>query len=247
MDRKFQFSDKQWHNLILTTLIQNPLIILCKHKPAPGEYQRGQYLPYEKWDYCLHLYEEFLSTHHIAYWPYDYMWGDQSIKLFLEIATEYSHDMDWWTPMWKKGIGCIGSPHPKVLLVAERIGPNNMNNIPFETGPTGQMLTELLVKTGTPLGLFAVTNFVKSFRRDDRPPNEDDYSLLGTELDHLKPQHVIFMGSVSKAGAKEATVRGIPYTLLPHFGAYSHRGDTTVDKYIPEWRRIVGITPTQAL
>jgi len=145
--------------------------------------------------------------------------------------------------MWKSGWGCVGSPLPKILLVAERIGPNNTHNIPFETGPTGLMLSDLLRKAGTPLGKFAVTNLVKSWRRDPREPNDEDMRLLGIELDHLKPEKVVFMGSVAKKGYKEAKKRGIPCSEMTHFGYYSHRGDHSVDRYLPFWRQEFGTTP----
>lgn len=248
MDRKFAFTMKQWHNIILTTLIQKPFVILFKHKPAPHEYSADQYLPYDKWDKCLHYYEVFLSTHKIPYLPYDYSWRQEgTIRLFLDMAADYSNTVEWWLPMWKGGYGCIGSPNPKVLLVAERMGPNNTHIIPFETGPTGQMLTDLLTRTGTPLGLFTVTNFIKSFRGDTRDVNDCDFKLLGSELDHLKPQHVVFMGSIAKLGWKEAKDRGIPYTFVPHFGAYSHRGIKSVEDYIPKWRNLMGIIPVKEL
>lgn len=147
--------------------------------------------------------------------------------------------------MWKSGWGCIGSPHPKVLLVAERMGPNNKHSLPFETGPTGKMLSDLLYITKTPLGKFAVTNFVKSFRRDTREPNAQDFELLGTELDHLNPEKVIFMGSTAKKGAKEAAKRGIPSSQITHFGHHSHQGNTSVDNYIPFWSEQFGIIQSQ--
>ncbi|GAH51196.1 unnamed protein product, partial [marine sediment metagenome] len=45
------------------------------------------------------------------------------------------------------------------------------------------MLSDMLEQTSTPLGKFAVTNMVKSFRRDPRPPNEQDKEWLRIELE----------------------------------------------------------------
>jgi hypothetical protein len=247
MDRSFKFSLKQWHNLILTTLIQNPLIILCVHKPNPLSYSKDQYLPLTKWDECLQLYEDFLHSHHITHVTYDYATSSLDIHNLVMISMDQSKDMGWWEPMWRSGWGCVGSPHPKVLLVAERIGPNNTHNIPFEWGPTGGMLSDLLYATKTPLGKFAVTNLVKSFRRDTREPNDEDLKLLGIELDHLKPETVIFMGSVAKKGAKEATKRGIPSSQITHFGYHSHRGSTSIEAYIPFWKEQFGIVSTELI
>ena len=163
MKRDFAFTMKQWHNIILLTLAQNPLIVLCTHKPAPSEYPSDQYLPYAEWDECLRLYREFLSTHLIQHIEYDYLGRTKAfIDTLLALETIHKDQVSWWPSIWKGGYGYICSTRPKVLLVAERQGPNNMNSLPFETGPTGYMLTNMLADTGTPLGKFAVTNMVKS-------------------------------------------------------------------------------------
>ncbi len=248
MGRKFAFTMKQWHNIILLTLAQNPVVILCTHKPAPSEYPRDQYMPYDKWDECLRLYKEFLTTHHIRYTTYNYvMRHPASVGNLIMLESMYKNEMLWWQPMWEAGYGFIGSVSPKVLLVAERIGPNNMNNLPFETGPTGKMLTNMLTTTGTPLGKFAVTNMVKSFRRDTRPPNEADQNLLHIELEHLKPEKVVFMGAVAKYGIKVAKELNIPHVEIPHLGSLHHKGVTDMSGYHAQWRKIMGMVPTLTL
>ncbi len=240
MNRSIKFSAKQWHNVILTTLIQNPVIILCTHKPRREDYDADQYLPYDKWDMCMELYFKLIGAESIPIITYDYAKQDDSIiSTILNIHRHQVHDVAWWRPMWEEGVGCTGSIRPKVLLVAERIGPNNMHNIPFETGPTGDMLTDLLIRTKTPLGLFTVTNFIKGPRRSTRDPNDRDLKLLGIELDNLRPQHVVFMGQVAKKASKEAKSRNIPFTCIPHFGAYAHRGITSVEPFIPKWNEII--------
>jgi len=247
MDRVFKFSIKEWHNLLLTTLVQNPLVILCTHKPVENQYAPNQYLPYDKWDMCLELYQDFLGSHGIPYVRYNYLSPVMTHWQMKLLSEAMENKMEWWKPMWMFGWGYIGSPSPKVLLVAERIGPNNTHNIPFETGPTGHMLSDLLRKTNTPLDKFAVTNLIKSWRRDTREPIETDFELLGVELDHMKPEQVIFMGSVAKKGAKEAKARGIQFSEITHFGYYSHRGDHSIDRYIPYWRQTFGMTPISPL
>lgn len=244
MHRKPAFTMKQWQNVILLTLIQNPLIILCTHKLHEREYRKSQYLPYDQWSRCLALYQHFLNTHQIKHIEYDYL-GPVTTGALEIIHRKHIDEAAWWRQMWKEGIGCIGSTHPKVLLVAERLGPNNMNNLPFETGPTGKMLTDMLAETGTPLGKFTVTNLVKSYRRDPRNPNDDDLRLLRLELEMLKPQKVVFMGSIAKLGIRTAMDAGIDHHEIAHFGYYSHRGITEISKmpaYTEEWRKIMGIT-----
>ena len=241
MQRDFRYSMKQWHNIILLTLAQNPLFILCTHKPNENKYSQEQYLPYKEWNNCLALYKYFLKTHHIRYIEYDYN-GPITVGALEIMHQKHIDETTWWSGMWVNGMGYIGSAHPKVLLVAERLGPNNMNNLPFETGPTGHMLTDMLVQTGTPLGKFAVTNLVKSFRRDTRNPNNDDYRLLRLELEMLKPEKVVFMGGIAKLGIKTAKDAGIPYETIVHFGYWSHKGTTSVSSYIDSWRKTMGIT-----
>lgn len=248
MQRDFKFTAKQWHNILLMTLIQNPVIILCVNKPPMDKYDAGQYLPYDRWDYCLELYRMFLSSHHIPYFTYDYASRESiNYQKLVDQSRQQSDDMLWWKNLWQRGWGCAGSTHPKVLMVAERIGPNNTHNIPFETGPTGYMLSDLLVKTGTPLGKFTVTNYVKSFRRDDRKPNDTDKGLLRLELENLKPEKVIFLGSVAKGGAKIAKELGIEFTEFTHFGYYSHQGSTSIEPYIQSWNQVFGIVPSKPL
>lgn len=242
MNRKFRFSMKEWHNLLLLTLMQNPLVVLCTHKPMEYEYSREQYLPYEKWDQCMVLYKAFLTTHHIRYYEYDYLTPDPAaIQSMLMLEEKWRKQMDWWAPMWQVGYGCIGSTTPKVLLVAERIGPNNTNNLPFETGPTGKMLTDMFVATGTPLNKIAISNMVKSWRRDPRPPIPADLDLLRVEIEHLKPEKVVFMGSVAKYGMRLTKELGIPTESIVHLGYYNYKRITDMSPYHAEWRRIMEV------
>ncbi len=248
MKREFAFSMKQWHNIILLTLAQNPLVVLCTRKPPENEYSVEQYLPYSEWDECLRLYRKFLSTHCIQHIEYDYLSRTEAFaKNLIPMEAAHRDIVSWWPQAWKSDFGFIGSIRPKVLLVAERIGPNNMNSLPFETGPTGKMLTDMLVATGTPLGKFAVTNMVKSFRRDPRPPNEADQDLLRIELMHLKPEKIVFMGAVAKYGITVAKELNIPHVEIPHLGSLHHKGVTDMSGYHAQWRKIMDMIPTLSL
>lgn len=244
--RKFMFSLKEWHNLILLTLIQNPLIILCTHKPLCHEYEKEQYLPYEKWDECMRLYKEFLTTHHIMHLEYDYI-HPLELPVIHTIESNHKKRINWWKPMWEAGYGAIGSSYPSVLIVAERIGPNNLNNLPFETGPTGHMLSTMLADTKTPLGKVAITNLVKSYRRDPRPPNSNDLDLLRIELSHLLPKKVVFMGAVAKKGIPVAIEHNTEHIEIPHLGYYHHQGITDMGNYHAVWRQIMNMVPTLTL
>ena len=243
MGRPFAYSLKSWHNVILLTLAQNPLIILCTNKPSSGQYSASQYLPYEKWDQCLHLYEELLNTNHIRYIKYDYC-RNISADTLLTLESEFRKEMEWWISMWKSGWGFVGSPHPSFLLVGERQGPNNLNCIPFETGPTGLMLSNMLMETKTPLGVLAITNMVKSFRRDSRDVNDHDLDLFEQELTHLNPKKVIFMGSVAKKGIALARAHGCEVGKIVHLGNLNYRGVTDMSTYNNDWAKHINLVPS---
>jgi len=245
MNRPLQYNPKQWHNILTMTLIQNPVIVLCTHKPSPTAYPEDQYLPYRLWDKCLMLYREFLTTHHIPYTEYDYATaGINYPDNLLTIHTQFNSHMDWWRKHWLAGYGCAGSSNPQFLLVAERQGPNNMHSVPFETGPTGAMLTNMLIATGTPLGWFAVTNMVKSFRRDPRPVNAEDVALLEEEITNLHPKKVIFMGSPARKGIPAAKALGCEVGTLVHLGSLNYKGVKDMSGYHTEWKKLIGLVPT---
>lgn len=245
MNRPFRYNLKQWHNILIMTLIQNPVIVLCTHKPLQFSYRTDQYLPYKLWDKCHALYVEFLTTHHIPYTEYDYHTaGANYPDLLLRIQSQFNSQMGWWKEHWKAGYGCAGSPSPQFLLVAERIGPNNVHNVPFETGPTGAMLSNMLAATSTPLGKFTVTNMVKSFRRDTRQVNARDVELLEEEIKCLKPRKVIFMGSLAKRGIPVARTQGCEVGTLVHLGSLNYKGVKDMSGYHNEWRKLIGLVPT---
>lgn len=257
---KFQYTDKQFHNLILSTLAQRPLIILATNIPDEDVYntyirEEEDHEPtlYRLLEDILQSYVFYLSVHKIPFIRYDFKKikkakeFDTYLDTLISLERNFRESINWWIPLYKEGIGYIGSPTPKYLLVAERLGPNNLNNLPFEAGPTGQMLTDLLVKTRTPLGEFAVTNIVKSHRLDTREPNERDLELFELELTELMPEKVIFMGAVAKSGIKIADKLKIEHIEIPHFGYYAHKGIVNVDAYKPGWNKMLGRGGAQML
>lgn len=244
MNRPIQFDIRQMHNLATMLLIQKPVIVLCTHKPRQSEYAVDQYLPYEKWEKCLSLYRELLITNKIDFTEYDYA-EHQPIDAFVESLLDFS-SLDnsitlWWRRHWLAGYGCAGSATPDYLLVAERIGPNNTHNIPFETGPTGSMLSNMIVATHTPLGKLAITNMVKSFRRDTRAVNDRDIELLDEEITHLHPKKVIFMGSAAKRGIPVAKAHGCETDTMVHLGSFNYKGVSDMTGYHTEWAKMLGL------
>jgi len=244
MHRTIKFNLKQLHNLLTMTLIQNPVIVLCTHKPLRSQYPSDQYLPYDLWDMCMGEYRNLLNTHGIIYTEYDYaVASPHTVDYLYELSVKFENDMAWWYKHWTEGYGCAGSPSPKILLVAERIGPNNSHNIPFETGPTGQMLSNMLYETRTPLGSLTITNMVKSFRRDTRQVNDRDVELLDEEITNLKPKKVIFMGSPARKGVPIAKAHGCETGTIVHLGSLNHKGITDMSGYHNEWRKLIGLVP----
>jgi len=139
--------------------------------------------------------------------------------------------------MWQEGVGMIGSQTPKFLIVAQEIGPNNVNNLPFETGPTGYMMSDMLSKVKMPLGDIAITNMAKVPRGTRRPVNTRDMELFEQELINLKPKKIIFMGSLSRAGIPIAKSLNIDYGEMPHLGWFRRAGRSD---YCDVFRSIIG-------
>ena len=243
MNRPFKFNIKQWHNIMTMTLIQKPVILLFTHKPLKHQYPENQYMPYDKWDQCLDLYRDFLTSNNIPYREYDYASPD-SIESIFSIESGFNAMTAWWRTDWQNGYGCVGSPSPRFLLVAERIGPSNMNNIPFEAGPTGHMLSRVLFNTKTPLNAITITNMVKSHRGDTRKVNDKDLELFEKEIIRLKPKKVVFMGAISKQGIPIAKEHGCETGTIVHLGALNHRGIKDLTGYYNEWKKILGIVPS---
>ncbi len=226
LQRKPLFDLRQTHNVILLGLMHKPVIVLCTHYPEAGYEQ--DVLPAELWHNCLDGYRNFLDGECITYEQFDHAHQDEEtfINHIIALSDANTASMKWWYPMLDQGTGATGSPHPKILIVAERLGPNNAHLIPFETGPTGYMLAALIDRMKIPLGHLAITNMVKAGLRDDRPVNSTDFQLFDIELEHLKPDVVVFMGKEAAAGKKITKRLGIKSTQVKHLGYFNHKGIT---------------------
>jgi len=242
LNREFAFNRKQWHNMILWSLSYNPVIILCTHKPIENEYS-DDYLPFNLWNDIMSGYTNWFNEHHIDYIPYDYVQylkdNINPVKTFGTIETIHNYDINWANQFRQNGYCFTGSPNPKVLIIAERIGPDNVHNIPFETGPTGREMTEWFDYAQLSLGDIAITNMVKSRRGDMRKPNEQDMALLEIELDNLKPKAVFLMGAVAKSAEKLLKARKIPFEQKAHWGYYNHAGITDLRPYYEQYTNII--------
>ena len=246
MHRQMQYSVKQFHNTVLMGLAFNPLIVLCTHKPSVDKYDESQYLPYDKWDDCLKLYRKFLDASRIQYITWDYELASLTPNRIVQLDEHFIANNKWWkTELFDKGIFSIGSQEPQLALVGERMGPNNMHNLPFETGPTGHMLSNLIDKLKIPLGSVAITNLIKDERGATRDANVNDLKLLEEELQSWLPSlgTVVFMGSVARKGVAVAKGLGIDYHCISHPGSFYHKTrlvDLATEKFIQEWTTTIG-------
>jgi len=236
MNRPFKYSLKEFHNVILLSLAYNPLIILMTHIPKAEEYATDQYLPYNKLQQCIQLYKIFLKGNNIPFVEIDYGLNVPDIDWIIKEERKLCSEIDWWIPMWKLGYGMVGSHHPKVVLVAERLGNYNVNEIPFQEGPTAYMLSDVLDMSSTPLGSIAITNLIKAKRGSVRAVNDSDLKFLELELIHLKPERVICMGSVAKGAIVVTQKLGIETRQIVHLGHLNYQGVHDLAPYARQWK-----------
>ena len=235
--RKIQFTAKESQNLLALTLIQRPVVVLGTAIPPKSEYSKEEYLEHDKLKVALGAYVSLLRTLRIQYLEYDYRAMSAALfaKRLLTIEDGYLGLCNWWVPMWTKGYGCVGSPDPKVLIMAERLGPFNYRNIPFEAGPTGLMMQELMA--GAPVRDYALTNWVKT------GDAAKDALLLEEELSALNPKFVVVMGSVAKKGIPVLDKLGVPYRHVVHLG-FINRNRAMWDRYKESfwnmWQEVTG-------
>lgn len=273
MNRKFKFTPKQWHNLCYLTLAYNPLVVLCTYHQPKELYKDDQYLPYEKLERCLELYREFLTREKIPYIEYDYSeyYSDylnqkdyEEYEVFINILKHKDwlnmKEADWWSLYRHNGNYAIGNlTSPELLIVAERIGPDNTNMIPFETGPTGAIMSDMVRALNIPFNDLAITNYVKTIRKKDgatheeytRNPDTFDEGYFKTELTYIKPKRVLLMGGIAKKGKKIVKEhygdKHAEHILeLPHFGAYRHGGRKDMTKWYASLSRFLGYTERDA-
>jgi len=245
MGRPFKFTLREWHNLMHLMIARNPLIILSTHIPDETEYDKDQYLPYELVPSCLERYQKFLNKEKIFYVEYDYVtdYSHNIAKIIAETSKSLEEDIKWWWDFVNRGNFATGRLiRPEILIVAERIGPNNVNMLPFETGPTGAMMADMIKSLQVPLGHIAITNYVKADRKDPRPPNDMDNELLEIELKNIEPKRVLLMGAVAKKARKVVEKYTDKILELPHFGSYHHTGRKDMSTWYQAFSKFMGYT-----
>lgn len=235
MTRKEQFTLKDFHNLFLLTMSQAPVIVLATRKLTP---YADTYLPEAKWAGCLQAYYRFFAKHQVRFYEYDCTLDDPF--QFLDAEKEHLQQTSWWVPMWQAGNAANGNTlNPTLLICAQNLGPNNVNNIVFEGGPTGILMSEFLEVCQLPLGQIAITNLVKAPRQVTRPVEPYDLELFSVELTHMKPKAVLLMGAVAKGAGSLVSKHNIPYAHVPHLGYYHRKGIRDMTRYYNEWKTVI--------
>jgi hypothetical protein len=193
-----------------------------------GENYQDKVLPEEKWEQCLQLYKEMFQELGITYYPPPFD-ADQLL------GTEKMHLQrlyPWWVTHWIRGYGGVGGHDAEVILIAEVLSPLNYANIPFQEGPSGHYLSEIL--EGLPLAKLWITNWVKE--HDD----ERDARLLEEELSGLpKLKKAIILGRVARKAVSILKKRGIPYETFTHPSAVCRFQRERKDEYKQELREAI--------
>jgi len=223
LGRKLQFSLKQWHNLVLLTLAHKPLIVLTEKRYTKDEDYNDSVLPLEKWEECLAAYRKMLKDLDIPYTT------ETDPVVLAEEAQKREEEAKWWAKMWMKGYGGVGAWPAKVMIVAEILSPLNVHRIPFEAGPSGRYLSELL--DGFPLGRIFITNWIKDHKTDSQ--------LLESELEHVEPRFVLLLGRIAREAIPLLRAYGVDYDTLTHPSAICRFRKREMRRYKEVFRNVL--------
>lgn len=229
-----QFTLKEFHNLHWFTLAHNPVVVLCNEKARwdDGPVPENMFRP---------LLGEYGSLFRMLDLPFMYYRWTQDVgtapaakhlvaKHLVRLETENRVDNEWWAKMKKRGYMGIGSMHPEVLYIAEELSPNNVNRLPFEAGPSGRYLSELMDNAEIPIGKVFLTNWKKT------GDNARDTKLLRRELRHLKPDRVVILGAVAKVAVPILEEKEIPWVGIEHPSSIVRFHPERKQRYLELWR-----------
>jgi len=228
-----RFSLKQFHNLLWLTLAYSPIVILFTKK-GPNYLSREQLSTEEQFEPLLTYYRGALSKIGIEYLEYD--WENPSFDLsdIVMQEAEESRKNSWWGRMLESGYAGIGnSKNPSSILLAEELSLNNKNLLPFEAGPSGYFLSEVIKDTNLPrLTDFFITNWKKT-----KNPMEDT-RLFVVEMEELKPKSVLLLGRTAEAAIPTLEMLDIPYKTIMHPAACSNYHSISKDEYKRRWKNV---------
>lgn len=183
-----KFSLKEFHNLHLTTIAHNPVVLLHTRNS-----KKADSVPAELFDPILKSYREWFKLLDISYLEWDYLSPPITLEELLTHEEQRRSHAVWWRNLAKRGIAGIGNTaNPRVMLIAEELGPSNLYHLPFERGPSGYYLSELFDEGEVPLSSFYLTNWKKVL------DNNENRRLLEYELSSSGVESVIILGGEAK-------------------------------------------------
>lgn len=236
-EERTKFTLKQWHNMHLSTISFNPVVVLATRKA--DEYE--DHVPEELFDPILREYKHWLGVHGISYVRYDFKTDAEGAAQGLTQLHMLNRErVRWWTEMAQVGYAGVGNTvNPKVVIMAQDLGPMNVHRIPFEQGPSGYYISDLLDEAEVPLSSFYLTNWKKT------PDMAKNVELLRRELENTRPEYVILLGRMATEAIPTIEKAGIDHVIqLKHPGwVVNHSYDLKElaykkQKYSEEWAGI---------
>lgn len=200
---KLKFSLKEFHNMQLSTLSYNPITILFTKKGTP---YNDETIPEELFGPILQGYRDWFDALGVEYIEWEFDRPPMTPQALINRSLEKQKEIAWWLEMARAGLAGVGNTvNPRVLVLAEEIGPSNVHKVAFELGPSGFYLSDLLDEAEIPLGSFYLTNWKKTGK------SAEDYELLKSEFEHTGAKKVIFLGGEAKTTSDFITEEcGIP-------------------------------------
>ena len=205
-----RFDRKQMHNMLLQLMSLRPILVHC-YNVANDFDSRPQYPSSVQNGRIAMAYEQLVENTWMRLFPtLQYNW--ETPFNVSSLVQRDSGPPEWWAQMFRQrvaGVGFLSSP--KYLILAESIGPRNTHQIPFEAGPSGVFMSELLHESGTNIADVFLTNYVKGTNSE-----RENQLALRTELEQIKPNGVIILGSIAKRAIPIINATKLPWTHIVH-------------------------------
>ncbi len=235
-----RWSLKQFHNLHLATIAHNPVVILMTRKP--DVWPEGQPIREDQFLPVLESYRKWLDMLEVTYISWDWQRPPMTVEALATHSLERQQEVIWWRNMAKRGIAGYGNTiYPTALILAEILGGYNVYHYPFEQGPSGYYLSELIDEAGVPLSSFYLTNWKKTV------DSEENEVLLRRELLKTGASHVVFLGREAEKAKPIVLSTGLPEEnthYLRHPGWVVNHSESIKEekfrkmKYSKDWREI---------
>lgn len=237
LNRKFKYNPTQWRNLVHCMLAQSPVILwLTYNFGTKREVLKTPEMAALCHAFYLDLWAELGFVECRDYYKVDLSNTDVDlidfvVPLILNQEASNGRTNSWWLELHRRKCAPTGQLcSPQVLIIADRLGPSNIHELPFEAGPTARLMDEALTFAQLPLGEVCITNVIKDRRGATRGVNKEDLGLFEEELTHIQPKRVVVMGRVASDSTIVLKRMGIPYAEVPHLGYLHRRGELPREK-----------------